>query len=267
MKIAVIKYGGAAMESSELMKATMEDIAQLKELGINPVIVHGGGPLISKLCKKMGIIPQFIDGLRITDDETMEIVQMVLAGKINKELVFHLSKQRNKAIGLSGQDGALLFANQLKGLGFVGEVDKVNTAVLNMLLASGYIPVIAPIAASTEILGLNINADSAASHIAMALKADYLLFLSDVPGILQDREKIDTIDRKEIKKLIASGKITGGMIPKAQGALDALDGGVKEVAILDGRKAHSLLLYLQGKKIGTTFRWKQKRSLHSMTNT
>lgn len=264
MKTIVIKYGGAAMQTPELMKEMMQSIAQLKADGMHPIIVHGGGPEISKMCQKMGIIPQFMNGLRVTDAETMQIVQMVLVGKINKELVSHLNQRGTLAIGLSGQDGNLLLAEKSKNLsgidlGYVGQITQVNAGVLKTLIQAGYIPVVAPIATSLQALAFNINADSAASKIAMALKADHLIFLSDVPGVLNDRQdpstKIDTIRSHEIEALIASGQLTGGMIPKVEGALAALHEGVGEVHILDGRIADSLLLHLQGKKkMGTTFK-------------
>lgn len=264
MKTVVIKYGGAAMQTPELMKTMMLNIAQLKRVGMHPIVVHGGGPEISKMCQKMGIAPQFIDGLRITDSEAMQIVQMVLAGKINKELVSHLNQNGAQAIGLSGQDGNLLLAAKSKhpsgiDLGFVGQITRVNPEILRTLTHAGYIPVIAPVATSLQALAFNINADSAASEIAKALNADHLVFLSDVPGVLSDPQdattKIDTIRSHEVKALIACGKLSGGMIPKAEGAIAALMEGVGEVHILDGRAARSLLLHFQGEKpMGTTFK-------------
>ncbi len=263
MKTVVIKYGGAAMQTPKLRQAMMQDIAQLKSLGMHPVVVHGGGPEISKLCQKMGITPQFIDGLRITDGQTLQIVQMVLTGKINKELVTDLHQQGVKAIGLSGQDGALLIATKSEhpsgiDLGQVGQITQVNSEILEILIQAGYIPVVAPIATSPQGSSFNINADSAASCIAKALKADHLVFLTDVPGILENPQdtttKIDKIKSHEIEVLIASGKLSGGMIPKAQAALAALKEGVREVHILDGRVTHCLLQHFQGAKhMGTTF--------------
>lgn len=242
------------MQTPESMETMMQDIAQLREHGWQPIVVHGGGPEISKVCKRLGITPQFVNGLRVTDYETMQIVQMVLVGKINKELVFLLNQKGAKVIGLSGQDGNLLLAEPLNG--YVGLIKQVNPMILNMALQHGYIPVVAPVATSSNILGLNINADSAAAHIAIALQADHLIFLSDVSGILTDPQdpttKIDTI--KNIEPLIASEKISGGMIPKAQEAFAALKQGVGKVHILDGRASHCLLSVLQKKKkIGTTF--------------
>ena len=263
MKTIVIKYGGAVMQPPELMKAIMQDIAHLKSLGMNPIVVHGGGAEMSEICTRMNIAPRFIEGLRITDRETMQIVQMVLVGKINKELIFYLNQAGVKAIGLSGQDSNLLLATKFKhpsgiDFGYVGEIIQVNPEILEVLVRAGYIPVIAPIAASQESLGFNINADSAAAHIAMAIQAGHLVFLTDVPGILDNPQdvttKIDMIEKYEVEALLTSGKLSGGMIPKVRGALAALKEGVEKVHILDGRIPHSLLLHLQGTKLmGTTF--------------
>ncbi len=264
MKTIVIKYGGAAMHTPELIKEMMQTIAQLKVIGMHPIVVHGGGPEISQMCQKMGITPQFIDGLRVTDSEVMQIVQMVLVGKINKELVSHLNQNGVQAIGLSGQDGNLLLAAKALhpsgiDLGFVGQITEVKPEILETLIHAGYIPVVAPIAASGQDYAFNVNADCAASKIAMALRADHLIFLSDIPGVLNDPQdaatKIDMIRSRDVEDGIASGKLSGGMIPKAEGALAALKEGVGEVHILDGKVAHSLLRHLQGEKqIGTTFK-------------
>lgn len=264
MMTVVIKYGGAAMHSPELMRGILHSIAELKKVGLQPIIVHGGGPEISKMSQKMGIVSQFIDGLRVTDTETIEIVQMVLAGKINKELVSQLNREGAPAVGLSGIDSNLLVARKLrhpsgKDLGYVGELLQVNTKVLSTLMDAGYIPVIAPIASSEDYCTLNVNADSAASGIAAAIKADHLIFLSDVAGILKKPQdpstKIDVIRSGEIADLVATRTITGGMIPKAEGALAALNEGVGEVHLLDGRVADSLSLYFcEGKRLGTTFK-------------
>lgn len=264
MKPVVIKYGGAAMQTPEKMLAMMQDIAQLKVLGMHPILVHGGGPEISKMCKKMDIVPHFVEGLRVTDRETMKIVQMVLVGRINKELVSYLNQQGIKAVGLSGQDSNLLLAKKLAhpsgiDLGQVGEIVQVNPEILQMLLQAGYVPVIAPIATSVDGLSYNVNADSAASEIAITLKAEHLIFLTDVPGVLRNPQdettKIDTIQSHQLHFLTQSGQLTGGMIPKAVGAFTALKAGVGGVHILDGRIENSLLLHLQGRKqMGTTFK-------------
>jgi acetylglutamate kinase len=242
----------------------MQNIAQLKAFGMHLIVVHGGGSEISKLSERMGLTPQFLDGLRITDNETIEIVQMVLIGKINKELVSHLNQKGAQAIGLSGQDCNLLVATKSKhpsgiDLGFVGQISQVNPKILKTLIESEYIPVVAPIATSQEALAYNINADSAASEIAISLGVDHLIFLSDVPGVLMNPKDasttIDVIRSHEAKALIANGTLTGGMIPKVKGAIAALEEGVGEVHILDGRAVHSLCQHLQGEKqIGTTFK-------------
>jgi len=259
----VIKYGGAAMQTPALMKAVMQDIAYLKTLQLHPIVVHGGGPEISKRCEQAGIVPQFIDGVRITDCETMAIAQMVLIGKINKELVSLLNREGIRAVGISGHDGHLFLAKKCLhpsgiDLGFVGEITHVNTELLQTLMRAGYIPVIAPIAASFEIDSYNINADTAATEIALAMQAEHLIFLTDVEGLLHDPKdpstKIDRMSGQEVQALIDSGRLYGGMIPKIRGALEALKRGVEQVHILDGRTPHCLLLHFSGaKNLGTTF--------------
>ena len=260
MKIAVIKCGGAAMQTPEQISAMMQEIAQIKKLGMHLVVVHGGGPEINKMCQKMGIHPRFVNGLRVTDSEILPIVQMVLIGKINKELVQQLNKHGALAIGLSGFDGHLLTATKFidpEGidLGFVGEIKDVNCQLLKILIEAGYIPVIAPIAPSMEAVAYNINADHAASQIAIALKANHLIFLSDVPGVSDGTKTIDAIESHDVVQLIASGIIHGGMIPKVEGALAALQQGVANVHMLDGKASHVLCRHLQGEKhLGTTFK-------------
>jgi acetylglutamate kinase len=258
MKIVVIKCGGAALQSQEQVSAIMRDIAEIKTLGMHPIVVHGGGPEISKMCKKVGISPQFSSGLRVTSREIMPIVQMVLIGKINKELVLQLNQKGAFAVGLSGYDGNLLLASKLENsngidLGFVGEITRVNSEFLRALIQSGCIPVIAPVAPSLEGVSFNINADSVASQIAISMKADHLIFLSDVPGVLDGTKTIVAIESHEAQDLMASGIIQGGMIPKVEGALAALQQGVEKIHILDGKAPHSLLLHLQGvHQTGTT---------------
>lgn len=264
MKKIVIKYGGAAMQTPALMQAMMEDIAVLSRQDIHPIVVHGGGPEISKLCQQMGIVPKFVNGLRVTDSETMQIVQMVLIGKINKELVGLLNQKGVKAIGLSGHDANLLVASKAISssgvdLGYVGQIDRINPEILSLLMQAGYIPIIAPIGISQQAQSFNINADIAASQIAMALKADHLIFLTDVPGVLKDikdpTSKIDVIASSQIPDLISSQVLSGGMIPKAEGAVEALKGGVGEVNIIDGRIEHILLQWFGGEvNVGTTFK-------------
>ena len=247
-KIVVIKYGGAAMQTPALIQATMQNVVQLKSLGMHPVIVHGGGPEISKMCQKMGIAPAFVNGLRVTDSQTLEIAQMVLVGKINKELVSQLNQEGGAAVGLSGHDSNLILAKQaLPSLGFVGEIEQVNPEILTTLIQAGFIPVIAPIATSKESQSYNINADSAAASIAIALNADHLIFLTDVAGVLKDSgTKIDTIKAAEACEMIERGHLKGGMIPKVEGALAAIQEGVNQVHILDGRVPNVLLLHFQG---------------------
>lgn len=254
-KIVVIKYGGAAMQTPALIQTTMQDIVHLQKMGMHPVIVHGGGPEISKMCQQMGIAPAFVNGLRVTDGATLEIAQMVLVGKINKELVSHLNQQGGKAVGLSGHDANLLLAKQTDAnLGFVGEIEQVSPEILAALIEAGYIPVIAPIATSKDFQSYNINADSSAASIAIALEADHLILLTDVAGVLKaSGAKIDAIKTSEVSGLIQNGTLKGGMIPKIKGAAAAIQGGVDQVHILDGRVPHSLILHFQGVETkGTT---------------
>jgi acetylglutamate kinase len=237
--IVVIKYGGKVVQTD------MQNIAELKAMGMHPVIVHGGGNEISKLCQKMGIVPKFVNGLRVTDQATLDIAKMVLIGKVNKELVAQLGE---KAVGISGCDGNLLVAKQADpALGFVGEVTQVNPGIILALIEAGYIPVIAPITQN-----YNINADSAASAIAVALKASHLILMTDVPGVLKDikdpSSTIAKIKTSEIKQL----GLTGGMIPKIEGAAAAIQAGVGQVHILDGRVPDCLLLHFKGQTKGTT---------------
>lgn len=246
------------MQSSALVQSTIQDIAHIKTAGMHPVIIHGGGPEISKMCRKMGIASTFVQGLRVTDDETLAVVQMVLVGKINKELVSKLNLEGTSAVGLSGHDGDLLLAKQIDpDLGFVGEVVQVNPKIITTLIEAGYIPVIAPIGKAKNAQSYNINADSVAAAIAMALKADQLIFLTDVPGVLKDPKdvntKIVTIKNSEIHAMIEDGALKEGMIPKMIGALTACQSGVHKVHILDGRIPHCLLLHFQGiEQQGTT---------------
>lgn len=252
-KIVVIKYGGAAQQIPSLIKAVVQDVIHLKQLGMDPVIVHGGGPEISKLSLQLGIVPAFINGLRNTDQATLEIAQMVLVGKINQNLVFLFNQEGGKAVGISGVDGSIIVAKQVDpALGFVGEVESVDPKIILTLIEAGYIPVIAPIASSCSQI-YNINGDTVASAVAVALKADHLVFLTDVPGVLQDPlTKFDQLRSFEVAALIENGTIKGGMIPKIQGALSAIFGGVEQVHILDGREPHSLLAHFQGENQGTT---------------
>ncbi|WP_209467573.1 acetylglutamate kinase [Symbiobacterium terraclitae] len=254
-KTVVIKYGGAAMAAADLKAAVMQDIALMKYVGMHPIVVHGGGPEVSGMAKQMGIEPRFVDGLRVTDAATMAIAQMVLVGKTNREIVTHLVEQGVKAVGLSGQDGGLIRAvrhlhrsrtGEMVDLGFVGDVAAVDTAVLETLTAAGYVPVIAPIGLGPGGQPYNINADTVAGAIAAALKAEKLVLLTDVEGVRADKDDpgslLSRVTAQEVQGWIARGKLEGGMIPKLQCCITALEGGVNRVHIIDGRVPHSLLL-------------------------
>ncbi len=248
-KIIVIKYGGNAMISEDLKMQVMEDIVLLSLIGVKPVLVHGGGPEISEMLKRVGKESVFVDGLRVTDKETAEIVQMVLAGKINKHLVNILGEFGGSAIGISGIDAHLIEAEvKDERLGFVGEVTKVNVQPILDLLEKDYIPVVSTVGCDNEGNAYNINADTAASFIAGALKAERLITMTDIPGILRDVNDPDSIIKRvntqEARQLFADGVISGGMIPKVQCCIDAVEMGVKRVTILDGRVPHAVLLEL-----------------------
>lgn len=241
----VIKYGGAAMEEVSLKKEFARDVSLLKYVGINPVIVHGGGPMIGRLLKDLKIPTRFVDGLRVTDEKTLEVVEMVLAGLINKEIVKNINDVGGCAIGLSGKDGKLLTAKQVKNtkVGLVGDITGVNTDIIKDIGRHGYIPVIAPIADGANGKSYNINADIAAGSIAQALSAEKFILLTDVKGVMDSNGKlISTLKKSEIKKLIQKKIITGGMIPKVGCCVDALKGGVRETHIVDGRVPHAILL-------------------------
>lgn len=240
------------MADDELKKKLIEDITLLKYVGINPVIVHGGGPAINKTLDRLNIEATFIDGLRVTDKDTMEIVEMVLSAQINKEIVALINKMQAKAVGISGKDGNLIqaqkksFTDPAKDLGFVGDVEKINPDLVEKLIEDDYIPVIAPVGVNKEGESLNINADSVAGELAAALKAEKLIYLTDVDGIRYDAEdessRVSQLTFKEIKKWIAEGKIKGGMLPKVRGCMQAVDSGVVRTHILNGLVAHPLLL-------------------------
>ncbi len=244
----VIKYGGAAMVNRELQEAVFKDIALLSSVGVQPIVIHGGGPEINLWLKKLDISAQFRDGLRVTDSQTMEVVEMVLDGRVNKQIVNGLNKLGALAVGLSGTDGALLNARPLEGgsHGLVGEVSKVNTDLLHSLLAKGYVPVISSVAATTEGLTHNINADTVAGEIAAALQAEKLILLTDTPGILKDKNNASSLIKKihltKARELIREGIVEGGMMPKTKCCIRALAQGVSATHIIDGRIPHALLL-------------------------
>jgi acetylglutamate kinase len=241
----VIKYGGAAMEEASLKKEFARDVVLLKYVGINPVIVHGGGPMIGRLLKDLNIPTRFVDGLRVTDEKTLEIVEMVLSGLVNKEIVKNINDLGGKAIGLSGKDGRLLVAKRVDNpeVGFVGEVVEVNAPLIREVSRQGYIPVIAPLADGTDGNSYNVNADTAAGSVAQALSAKKFILLTDVEGVLDKSGKLISFLQKSVIKKLMDGKvISGGMIPKVECCIDALEGGVREAHIIDGRVPHALLL-------------------------
>lgn len=241
----VIKYGGAAMEEEDLAKEFAKDVVLLKYVGIDPVVVHGGGPQIEKLLARLDIPTRFVDGLRVTDGATLEVVEMVLSGAINKTIVQEIQNSGGQAIGISGKDARLIVAKKIedKDIGFVGEVAEVNVKILKEVSRLGYIPVIAPLAAGADGCTYNVNADTAAGAIAKALMAEKLILLTDVPGVLdKELRPISVLAKNEVQALIKDGTIRGGMIPKVKCCLDALHGGVKKTHIIDGRVSHALLL-------------------------
>jgi len=266
-KTLVIKYGGAAQTKDALKESFSQDIAMLNFIGIRTVIVHGGGPKISATMEKMGKQPEFVQGQRVTDQETMDIVEMVLGGLVNKEIVFLINKHGGKAVGLSGKDGGLIRAqkkiikkvtpetgvSEIVDLGLVGEVTAIDPAILDGLERSGFIPVISPIGVGPQGETLNINADYVASAVAASVKAEKLILLTDVAGLL-DRTGtvISTLKKSQISRLVKNGTITGGMLPKVQACTRALDEGVNKTHIVDGRIPHCLLLEIFTKEgIGT----------------
>jgi acetylglutamate kinase len=256
-KTVVIKYGGSAMEEERLKGNFALDVVLLKYIGINPVIVHGGGPQIGQLLTKLGKKSEFIEGMRVTDKETMDVVEMVLVGKVNKEIVSLINQQGGKAVGLSGKDGRLINAKKLKitksrgkgkppeiiDIGMVGEVKAINPGVIESLEKENFIPVIAPIGVGEEGETYNINADLVAGKVASALKAEKLILLTDVEGVMNEKKQlIPTLDAKQAKRMMTQKIISSGMIPKVNCCLDALDGGVIKTHIIDGRVDHAVLL-------------------------
>ncbi|MGI6684218.1 MAG: acetylglutamate kinase [Bacillota bacterium] len=269
-KTIVIKYGGNAMINSELKKAVMNDVILMKLVGMNPILVHGGGPEITQLLKRLNIESDFVNGLRVTDAETMEIVEMVLVGKVNKEIVAQINQLGGKAVGLSGKDGQMILArkqyaitsdedgNEIEAdIGAVGEVERINIGIIETIMTTnGYIPVIAPVGVGADGETYNINADTVAGEIAAALGAEKLMLLTDVEGIFADvndkSSKIARLKTDQVEGLIISGIIAGGMIPKVRCCVKALEAGVKRTHIIDGRIPHSILLEIfTNKGIGT----------------
>jgi acetylglutamate kinase len=252
-KTFVIKYGGAVMLDERLKRAFAQDVVLMRYVGLNPVVVHGGGPQITETLKRFGVQSRFVEGMRVTDGETMAVVEMVLTGQTNPEIVRLINAEGGRAVGLSGKDGGLLTARKLemvsKGgsvdLGLVGDVERVDPAVLATLEREGFIPVIAPVGVSRDGATYNINADLAAGAIAAGLKAARLILLTDQEGVL-DREKrlLPVLRRDEARRLIEEGVINGGMIPKVDCCLAALQGGVEKATIVDGRVPHAVLLEL-----------------------
>ena len=258
-EIVVVKYGGHAMGAENLAREFARDIVLLEQTAINPVVVHGGGPQIEAMLKRMGVQSQYAAGLRITDATTLEIVEMVLAGSINKQMVGYINEAGGKAIGLCGKDGNMVMARKLTrtvidpdseiekvvDLGFVGEPDRVDTTVLTQILGRELIPVLAPVAAAVHGGTFNVNADTFAGAIAGALKAKRLLLLTDVPGVLdKSKNLIKELSVDDARRLIADGTISGGMIPKVETCIEALDRGVEGVVILNGKVPHAVLLEL-----------------------
>lgn len=248
-KVVVIKYGGSAMTDESLQKQVIQDAVLLKLVGFKPIIVHGGGKEISKWVEKSGMEPRFVNGLRVTDEPTMEIAEMVL-NRVNKTLVKMIEEMGVLSVGISGKDGGLLHVQKKSSngedIGFVGEIDKVNPKVLNDLLDNDYLPVVCPVGYDDKYDTYNINADDAACAIAKALKVEKLAYLSDVPGVYRDPNDktslIYELPYEELTALIESGAITGGMLPKLLSCMDAIDNGVSRVHIMDGRLPHCLLL-------------------------
>jgi acetylglutamate kinase len=258
-EIIVVKYGGHAMGDEHLARDFARDIVLLEQTAINPIVVHGGGPQIEAMLKKVGVQSQYAAGLRITDAKTLEIVEMVLAGSINKQMVGYINEAGGKAVGLCGKDGNMVVARKLTrtvidpdsaieqviDLGYVGEPEKVDTMVLTQILGRELIPVLAPVAAAANGGTFNVNADTFAGAIAGALKAKRLLLLTDVPGVLDKSKRlIKELSVDEARRLIADGTISGGMIPKVETCIEALDNGVEGVVILDGKVPHAVLLEL-----------------------
>jgi len=260
-KTVVIKYGGSAMENPELRQSTAADVVLMRYVGMNPVLVHGGGPAIGRTLKRLGIESKFHQGLRVTDSATIEVVEMVLAGAVNKDIVALLNRAGGCAVGLCGKDGNLLLAQRIQledgaDIGHVGEIVRVQTRIIEVLCSAGMIPVIAPLATDPDGGAWNVNADTAAARIAAALNAEKLVLLTDVPGLLRDKNDTQSLIHElragDVAQLKKDGVIAGGMIPKVDACLHALQAGVRRTHIIDGRVPHALLLEIfTDKGLGT----------------
>jgi acetylglutamate kinase len=268
-KTIVVKYGGSAMTDPALQKSFAHDVVLLKLVGMNPVVVHGGGPQIEALLKRIGKTGEFVQGMRVTDAETMDVVEMVLGGAVNKDIVTLINQAGGKAVGLTGQDGAFIRAKklmlqdrdkptQMLDIGQVGEIEAIDPQVISVLEAGGFIPVVAPIGVGANGESFNINADLVAGKLAEILKAEKLVLLTNTPGVLDKDGKLLTgLTAKQIDALFADGTLSGGMLPKISSALDAARNGVKSVHIIDGRVEHALLLeILTDQGVGTLIRSK-----------
>ena len=270
----VIKYGGKAMIDMELQSSFAQDIALLKFVGINPVVVHGGGPQIDRMLEKLALVSRFVRGMRVTDEATMDVVEMVLGGKINKHIVTLINRHGGNAVGLSGKDGQLLLARKLLvrveepgrpaenvDVGQVGQIVKVNVAVIRSLDAANFIPVIAPVAVGENGESYNVNADIVAGKIAEALAAEKLILLTDVDGIKDaDGELLRTLSSEQVAQLVQTGVIGQGMIPKVECCVEALRGGVKKTHVIDGRKRHAVLLEIFTEEgVGTEVIWQMRK--------
>lgn len=259
--IVVVKYGGSAMIDESLRKSVVQDIAMMKYIGLKPVVVHGGGKEITSMLDRLGKKTEFLDGLRVTDKETAKVAEMVLSGSIGKDLVEDLQSIGIPSVGISGKDGRTLLCSKKlddkgRDLGYVGQIEKVDNTLLETLIANGFVPVVSPVGVDLQSQTYNVNADYAASAIAGSLSAQKLIFLTDVEGILKDKNDAASILRylteEQAVSLIADGTINGGMIPKVQCCLDALEKGVKSVHVLDGRVPHAILLEIfTNKGVGT----------------
>lgn len=249
-KTIVVKYGGNAMKDDTMIASFARDIALMKLVGMNPVVVHGGGPQIGSHLERLGKKSEFIDGMRVTDDETMDVVEMMLGGLVNKAVVAALNQQGGRAVGLTGKDGGLIRARKMvlssgQDLGQVGEIEKIDPRVVTHLEAGGFIPVVAPIGAGEHGEAFNINADVAAGKLAAVLQAEKVIFLTNAPGVLDKNGGVLTgLTVPQVEGLIADGTISGGMVPKVRYALDAVNSGVRTAHIIDGRMQHSVLLEL-----------------------